>query len=290
MISVNEATYSYENVSVLQKISFEENEPVIAGLWGRNGAGKTTLMRLLAGHQQPDHGTIHISGMVPYGNSEAMKHICYMQEDHPFSSIWTVNDALRFGRYFNVNWDQNTADSLVSTFNLDGKKKITRLSKGMKSALQFIVGLSSRASVTIFDEPTNGLDAAMRKQMYKSLRESHEEMPRLILISTHHIEEVQPLCESLIVMHEGKLLLHQPMDEVRENGIWLAGEKNTIVDIIKGHNILEQTTMGFKMRVMIDAPYSKQWKDHAHTHGLSIEKADVQDYLLNLTEKKEVIA
>ncbi|MGI2296436.1 ABC transporter ATP-binding protein [Paenibacillus sp. GXUN7292] len=288
MIYVNELTYSYDNVPVLEKVSFEEMEPVITGLWGRNGAGKTTLMRLLAGHQRPQGGSVQIKGLAPYGNPAAVQHVCYMQEDHPFSSIWTVQNALRFGQYFNTNWDQATADRLVETFRLDRKKKISKLSKGMKSALQFIIGLSSHADVTILDEPTNGLDAGMRKKLYEALRVSHEESPRLILISTHHIEEVQTLCESLIVMHKGKLLHHQLIDEFREQGIWLAGERSAVTNAIDGHKVLEQSAMGSKIRVMLDAPYSKQWKEHAQAHGLSIEKADLQNYLLNLTEDAEV--
>lgn len=288
MIYVNEAAYSYDNVPVLEKVSFEEKEPVITGLWGRNGAGKTTLMRLLAGHQRPHGGTVQVMGSEPYGNPVAARHVCYMQEDHPFSPIWTVQDALRFGRYFNANWDQATADRLVETFRLDRKKKVSKLSKGMKSALQFIIGLSSHADITILDEPTNGLDAGMRRKLYEALRESHEESPRLILISTHHIEEVQTLCESLVVMHKGKLLHHQPIDEFREQGIWLAGERSAVTSVINGHKVLEQSALGSKIRVMLDAPYSKQWKAQAQAYGLSIEKADLQNYLLNITEDAEV--
>lgn len=290
MIRINEVTYSYDKATVLREISFEENEPVIVGLWGRNGAGKTTLMRLLAGHQRPDRGAIEINGSAPYGNSTTIQNICYMQEDHPFGTLWSVDDALRFGRYFNANWDQATADSLVKTFKLDKNKKISKLSKGMKSALQFIIGLSSHASLTILDEPTNGLDAAVRKKMYQALRESHEETPRLILISTHHIEEVQPLCDALIVMHNGKLLLHQPIEDLREQGIWLAGDKDTIMSVVNDHRVLEQTALGSKIRIMLDVPYTKEWKEQAHRLGLSIEKVDLQDYLLNITEDKEVIA
>ncbi|QJD82807.1 ABC transporter ATP-binding protein [Cohnella herbarum] len=288
MIYVNEVAYSYDNVPVLENVSLEEKEPVIAGLWGRNGAGKTTLMRLLAGHQRPHGGTVQVMGSAPYGNPAAVRHVCYMQEDHPFSPIWTVQDALRFGRYFNANWDQATADRLVETFRLDRKKRVPKLSKGMKSALQFIIGLSSHADVTILDEPTNGLDAGIRRKLYEALRESHEDSPRLILISTHHIEEVQTLCESLIVMHKGKLLRHQQIDEFREQGIWLAGERSAVTSVIDGHKVLEQSTMGSKIRVMLDAPYSKHWKEQAQVKGLSIEKADLQNYLLNITEDAEV--
>ena len=128
----------------------------------------------------------------------------------------------------------------------------------------------------------------MRRKLYEALRESHEESPRLILISTHHIEEVQTLCESLIVMHKGKLLHHQPIDEFREQGIWLAGGRSAVTSVIDGHKVLEQSAIGSKIRVMLDAPYSKQWKEQAQAYGLSIEKADLQNYLLNITEDAEV--
>jgi len=200
MIRVQNMTFSYEkNNPVLRDITLIENEPVITGLWGRNGSGKTTLMKLLAGHQRPDEGSIEIMGLAPYNNAQAMQNVCYIQEEHPFSWLWTVRDALRFGQYFNPNWNQDAVKQLLSVFMLNEKKKILHLSKGMKSALQFIIGLASQASITIFDEPINGLDAGMRKKLYEVLLESHGEHPRLIMLSTHHIEEVQPLCESLAV-------------------------------------------------------------------------------------------
>lgn len=85
-----------------------------------------------------------------------MQSMCDMQEEHPFSLIWTVRDALRFGRYFNVDWNQELAEYLLNTFKLDANKKISKLSKGMKGAVQFIIGLASQAKVTILDEPING--------------------------------------------------------------------------------------------------------------------------------------
>ena len=96
MIRVENVTYSYGDTSVLEDISFKEMEPGITAIWGRNGAGKTTLMKLLAGHERPNKGIVEIMGMAPYNRAEAVQHVCYMQEDHPFSSIWNVKDALRY--------------------------------------------------------------------------------------------------------------------------------------------------------------------------------------------------
>ena len=285
MIRVENVTYGYGNTLALKDISFSEKEPEIIAIWGRNGAGKTTLMKLLAGHERPDKGKVEIMGMAPYNHTEAVQHVCYMQEDHPFSSIWSVRDALRIARYYYANWDEDLAQRLLKTFQLNERKRISKLSKGMKSALQFIIGISSHAEITILDEPSNGLDASMRKKMNQSLRESHEMHPRLILLSTHHIEEIQTLCESLVVIHDKRVLLHESIDDIREHGVWLAGEKVKIEKILEGQKPLEISRLGSHMKVMIDVPYNYEWRELASSQGLSIEKARLQDYLLNKTEE-----
>ncbi|MFS0674524.1 ATP-binding cassette domain-containing protein [Ornithinibacillus sp. 179-J 7C1 HS] len=285
MIRVENVTYGYGEGMVLEDISFKEQEHGITAIWGRNGAGKTTLMKLLAGHEKPSKGNIEIMGNNPYNRADVVRHICYMQEDHPFSSIWTIKDALRFARYYFSNWDDDLARRLMKVFKLNEKKKVSKLSKGMKSALQFIIGISSCAEITILDEPSNGIDASMRKKMHQELREAQEDYPRLILLSTHHIEEIQSICDSLVVIHDEKVFLHEGMDEIRELGIWLSGEKSKVNDAIADQRILETSNLGSRLKVMVDAPYNEEWKEIAALHGLSIEKVKLQDYLLNKTEE-----
>lgn len=285
MIRVENVTYSYEDEPILEDISFKENEHGITAIWGRNGAGKTTLMKLLAGHERPNKGMVEIMGTPPYNRAEVVQYVCYMQEDHPFSIIWNVKDALRFGQYYYSNWDMDLASQLLKIFKLDEKKKISKLSKGMKSALQFIIGISSNKEITILDEPSNGLDASMRKKMYQILRESQEEHPRLFLISTHHIEEIQPICDSIFVIHEKRAFLHESIDDMRECGIWLAGDKERIKEVMDGQNLLEVSKLGSRLKVMVDVPFNQKWKEIASSNGLSIEKVKLQDYLLNKTEE-----
>ena len=287
MISVQNAVFSYDDSHILKGISYVEESPIIAGLWGRNGVGKTTLMKLMAGHMKPSEGRLEIMGQQPYNNVKAQKHLCYMQEDHPFSEIWTVRDALRFYQYFNPNWNQEEAFQLLEAFELPEKKKVKKLSTGMKTALQQVIGLASHAEVTILDEPTNGLDAGMRKTFYKLLLKSYETNPRLIVVSTHHIEEIQNLLDSIMVIHDGKLVMHKSMEEIREMGMWLTGEGNQVDALVKGKRVLEESKMGSMKKVMIDDAISDVWRDHARKGGVSLESAPLQDYLLNVTEKKK---
>lgn len=283
MINLHNVNFAYDKSLILEDLTLREQDPVITGVWGRNGSGKTTLMKILSGQNKADSGTAEILGQEPYNNSEAARNICYMQENHPFPSLWTVQDAMRFGKYFNENWDQETAEQLKKLFRLPDKKKIRKFSKGMKSAVQIMIGLASFADLTILDEPTNGLDAAIRKKFYKSLLESYEKKPRLILLSSHHIEEIQLYCESLIVIHKKQVLLHEPMECMREKGVWITGEKTKVESFVKDKRILEQNMLGQYLRVMVDLPYTTEWMQAASGQGVSMEKADLQDYLLNLT-------
>ncbi|OMF13806.1 multidrug ABC transporter ATP-binding protein [Paenibacillus amylolyticus] len=287
MIHMEQVNYSYQKTPVLNQVTLHESEPIISAIWGRNGAGKTTLMSLLAGHNRPDSGTVQIMGQDPYNNLAAQEHLCYIQENHPLGKNWTVSDMVQMGQYFHPQWDQDLAERLIDVFELPGKKKIIKFSKGMKTAAQIILGLASNAKITILDEPTNGLDAEKRKFFYNALLESYEDNPRLILISSHHIEEIQPLCESLIVLQDGEVLLNQPMEEMREKGVLLTGRIDDINQVTADVKVIESSQMGSTLKVMIDEPYSKMWKDIAHAQGLSIEKATLQDYLVNRTRNQE---
>ncbi|WP_154959520.1 ABC transporter ATP-binding protein [Paenibacillus xylanexedens] len=291
MIHMEQVCYSYQKSkpSILNSVTLHENEPVIGAIWGRNGAGKTTLMSLLAGHNRPDSGSIQIMGQDPYNNLSAQGHLCYIQENHPLGKNWTMNDLVSIGSHFHSQWDQQLAKRLIDVFELPSKQKMSKFSKGMKTAAQIILGLCSNASVTIMDEPTNGLDAEKRKLFYEALLETYEDNPRLVLISTHHIEEVQPLCETLIVVHEGKVLYHHPMEEMRERGVLLTGLIQDVKMASAGANIIDSARMGTTGKVMIDDVYSKEWVAKAQHHGLSIEKAMLQDYLVNVTRKQEEV-
>ncbi|PEJ54360.1 multidrug ABC transporter ATP-binding protein [Bacillus sp. AFS002410] len=286
MIEINNLTYAYNNTPVLTDFNFIESEPRIIALWGRNGAGKTTLMSLLAGHYRPDQGSIKILGQEPYNNLNALENICYIQENHPFGHNWRIGDLLRYGKYFHPNWDQEFAEHLVEIFELPPRKKIEKFSKGMKTAAQIILGLASNAKITILDEPTNGLDAVRRKQFYDALLESYEENPRIILLSTHHIEEIQPLCETMVVVNDGKSLFYEQMEVMREKGIILSGDMDVIKEVTKNVSILDSSKISSTQKVMIDELFTAEWKKIAETNQLTIEKATLQDYLINKTLNK----
>lgn len=286
MIKINNLSFAYDKKNILKNVNLTETEPVIIGLWGRNGSGKTTLMKILSGMEQPDGGTVEVDGVVPYNNSDAMNHVAFMQEDHPYSDMWDINDALKFGRDFNENWDQQLADELIDIFQLPRKKKIRTFSKGMKTMITIAIGLASRAPLTIFDEPSNGLDAHMRKQFYDVLLDSYDEHPRMILLSSHHIEEVEPLCEKIAIIDNNTLMHYEETDVLKNNGVHISGTAEAVRAVIGSKRILEERKLGKQLNVMLDAPLTDDLKREAEQAGVMIEKAPFQDYLVNLTTKE----
>lgn len=286
MIKLENVSFSYGNTPALRNVSIEEIEPIIMGLWGRNGSGKTTFMKLLAGMENIDAGTINVSGIIPYNNTETMNNITYIQENHPFSILWNVEDALHYGALFNKNWDADLAEHLVSLFELPRKKKIKNFSKGMQTMLQIILGLASKSPVTIMDEPTNGLDAHMRKQFYDALLNTYEEDPRLIILSTHHIDEMEALCEKIAVINEQTIIRFEETEELKSRGVHLSGLASAIEPLIEGYPILEKRKLGKQMTVMMDDIYSDNWISKAKDAGVTIEKLNYRIILLTIQPEK----
>jgi len=288
MIKLENVSFSYGNIPALKNVNISEMEPIIMGLWGRNGSGKTTFMKLLSGMENIDAGSINVNGITPYNNKEAMNNITYIQENHPFSVLWNVEDALRYGALFNKNWDIELAEHLIALFELPRKKKIKNFSKGMQTMLQIVLGLASKAPVTIMDEPTNGLDAYMRKQFYDALLNTYEEDPRFIILSTHHIDEIEAMCEKIAILNEQTIVRYEETEELKMHGVLLSGSAKSIESLIEGHIILEKRKLGKQINVMIDDIFTDEWKLRAKEAGVTVEKAKLQDYLVNYTTKKEV--
>ena len=288
MIKLEKVSFSYGNIPALKNVNISEAKPIIVGLWGRNGSGKTTLMKLLSGMENIDAGSINVNGITPYNNNEAMNSITYMQENHPFSDFWDVEDALHYGALFNKNWDNELAEHLIVLFELPRKKKIKRFSKGMQSMLQIVIGLASKSPVTIMDEPTNGLDAYMRKQFNDALLNTYEEDPRLIILSTHHIDEIEAMCEKIAIINQQTIVRYENTEELKMHGVLLSGSVKAIEPLVEGHTILEKRKLGKQINVMIDGIYTNEWISRAKEAGVTVEKAPLQDYLVNYTTKKEV--
>ena len=286
IIDVKNADFKYKDELILENITIYEDSPVITGLWGRNGAGKTTLMKLLSGQEREASGDVSVLGTHPFNNNAVSTNISYLREDHYFGKSWNVNDALYFASLFNENWDQEEADELIERFKLPRKKKITSFSKGMHTMVQLVIGLASHSKVTIFDEPTNGLDAHSRKLFFQALKNSYDNDPRYILISTHHINEIEPHCENLMIISDQSIQFHKPIEYFQTQGVSMMGKIEDIKKCVNPEKFLETTHMMGQSKIMVDVPLTNELQVACEQNNIQLEKSSIQDFLVNITSKE----
>lgn len=283
-IEVEEITKKYGKKLALDHVSFTLAEPKIYGLLGRNGAGKTTFMDILAGHQLPTSGEIFIDGKNPFDNRDTLKQICLIKETDNFYKDVKVKDVLKSYQYFYPHWDEELASSLLEVYKLPIKARVKSLSKGMASSLGIIVGLASNAAITIFDEPYIGMDAAARKKFYDVLMEEYEENPRTIIFSTHLIDEVSLLFEEVLIIQDGKLIIQEEAETLRDQTFSVTGEEEEVKAFIANKKVIKTKQLANTMTAYVYG--ERPDKESGH---LSFEGIPIQDIMIYLTEDvKEV--
>ncbi|AXI08401.1 ABC transporter ATP-binding protein [Oceanobacillus zhaokaii] len=280
-IEVKGLTKKYGNKLALNNISFTLDGPKIYGLLGRNGAGKTTFMDILSGHNTESSGEILIDGENPFDNQRLTELICLIKEGQNFSKDLKVKNVLKIYPFFYPNWDQELAENLIKEFNLNPNSKVKMLSKGMESALGITVGLASKAPITIFDEPYIGLDAPSRKKFYEIMLEEYQEQPRMIIFSTHLIDEVSLLFEEVLILREGSLVLQEESEILRNNTIAVSGTIEEVEAFVSDKEVIEKKQLAGMMTAYVYGTV-----EEAKMYGLTVEGVPIQELMIYLTERK----
>lgn len=189
----------------------------IYGFIGRNGAGKTTTMDLMLGMGNADAGTVTVSGLDHRRDEmEFKQRVGYVSPDLSFIVWSTVGKAIRFVRDFYPSWDHAYCDELMAAFDLDAQDSIVTLSFGAKTKLNLLIALAHRPEVLILDEPTTGLDAVSRKQVFEELLKSVQGGDRTVFISSHGLTDLERFTDHIGFIKDGRLMFEGRTDEVVE--------------------------------------------------------------------------
>lgn len=238
----------YGKKEVLHGIDLELEKGKIYGLIGRNGAGKTTLLSILSAQNPATRGTVTCNGMPVWENREALDHICFSREMNPVTGYgpnnYRVKDYLRAAAIYMPNWDKEMAKHLAERFELDVKKKISKLSKGMMSMVTIIIALASKADYTFLDEPVAGLDVVMREQFYRVLLEEFAETGRTFVISTHIIEEASDVFEEVIIVDKGQVILKENTVDLLDRARHVSGKAEDVDAFTAGLTVAHEEKMG----------------------------------------------
>ncbi|MDR1066409.1 MAG: ABC transporter ATP-binding protein [Clostridiales bacterium] len=274
MIEFDNVTKRYGGTTAIDSISLNVPNSGIYCLLGRNGAGKTTFMKLLAGHIAAADGVITVDGK-RVSPSHMPERVNYVESGAAQFNM-RVSDLIDAAAELQDGFDRGFALEMTARFELDPRKRYKRLSFGMKTMLTTIIALSNNTRVILLDEPTLGLDAIMRGQFNALLLESYSAHPRVIIISTHLIDEIAKVTERLIIINNGKVALEAGIDEVDEKAYTLSGSVNAILPLLDGLNCIGKSVEGSVMAAHI---YDERITP---PEGVALDRLSPQDFFINI--------
>lgn len=244
MIELRELTKSFDGFKVLNGLNLNVPKGAVYGLVGSNGAGKSTAIRHMVGIYRQDSGEVLMDGRPLYENPELKSRISYIPDDifyFPQASIWEMKE---FYRKIYPEFDFQRYKELGEIFNIDDRRSMRKLSKGMQKQAAFRIAISLRPDVVIMDEPMDGLDPVMRRQVWSVLLSDVAERGTTVLVSSHNLRELEDVCDHVGIMNHGKMIVERGLSELQESlvKIQLAlpeGEK-----LPQGLDIIHQNTTG----------------------------------------------
>ena len=287
-VSTRDLTVRYGRTTALEGVTLELAPGAIHGLLGRNGSGKTTLLSTVAAFRRPASGTVLVDGEDPWENERVMRGICLIRESGDVQVDLRMREHLRYLADVRPHFDADLAGRLMDTFELDPRRRPSKLSRGKKSAFGAVVGLASGAELTVFDEVHLGMDAPSRYAFYDALLADYVEHPRTVVLSSHLIDEIQRLLERVVILDRGTLLLEDDAESLRARGVSITGPAADVARFTEGRTVLRRQQLGGTVQVTVDGGLSAADRTAATGLGLEVGPIDLQSLFVHLTEKEAV--
>ncbi|PAD47756.1 ABC transporter ATP-binding protein [Bacillus sp. FSL K6-0047] len=286
VIEAKQLTLRLSDKTIIDNVSFTLEQNKIYGLLGRNGAGKTTLLSLLAGFRNPTSGAITVNGEDVFENRAVVENISFIRDVKMDSDSDRLEDYLKGVALFRPHFDWEYAMTLVERFKLPIDSPMNKLSRGMQSAAHVIIGLASRAPITIFDEAYLGMDAPARDIFYKEVLNEYMERPRTIILSTHLISEVASMLEDVLILHQGSLMLHDRTESLLSRGTTITGDAAAVDGFTREKKVLNEQILGQTKSAMVYGELTKTERSQAERQGLQIGPVALQELFIHLTGEK----
>ncbi|MGN8876332.1 ABC transporter ATP-binding protein [Pseudoflavonifractor sp. HCP28S3_F10] len=218
MITADHVTKTFDGFRALDDLSMEVPDGAIYGLVGPNGAGKSTILRHITGVYRPDAGQVLLQGEPVYENPAAKARIASIPDElYAFLSAST-RDMMKFYRGFYPRFDMARYEALKDVFTtVNEKQPIRRLSKGMQKQSAFWLSLCCRPDLLVLDEPVDGLDPVMRRQIWSLLMGDVAEYGTTVLVSSHNLRELEDVCDHVGILSHGRVLIQRSLDDLQGN-------------------------------------------------------------------------
>ena len=240
MLEMKNVTKTFGDFAALKDLSMTIPKGTVYGLVGPNGAGKSTAIRLLVGVYRPDCGEITMEDRPIYENPAAKQRIGYIPDDIFYFPSATLEDMRRYYRGLYPDFDDELFERLYEVFNLPRKGQLRRFSKGMQKQAAFHLAICCRPEVLILDEPVDGLDPVMRRQVWSLILSDVAQRGTTVLISSHNLRELEDICDHVGIMDHGHMLLERSLADMQGSTV----KVQLVGDIPAGLDILHESSSG----------------------------------------------
>lgn len=281
-VVLDDVTVHFRGTTALARVSTGFAADTITGLLGRNGAGKTTLMQLITGHRRPTSGRVRVFGEGPFENDGVLSQICFVKESQRYPDHFRVVDAITSASRLFPQWDGDLAATLLADFELPSRRPIKKLSRGMTSAVGIVIGLASRAPLTLFDEPYLGLDAVARQLFYDRLLADYAENPRTVVLSTHLIEEIGDLLEHVVLLDRGRVVVDEDAEKLRSSALTVSGPTADVDDATRNYEVLHRESLAGRTRAMVR---TVPGVDVMMSPGVTLEPVNLQQLVVAMSRR-----
>ena len=247
MIKVNNVVKTFDGFRALDGLTMTAEKGSIYGLVGPNGAGKSTILRHIMGIYRPDSGSVLVDGDQVYENPAVKAKIAAIPDELYYFNSASTRDMMRFYRGMYPNFDVKRYEALAEAFpEVDEKQPIRRLSKGMQKQSAFRLALCCNPEVLVLDEPVDGLDPVMRRQVWSLLMGDVAQRGMTVLISSHNLRELEDVCDHVGILSHGRVLLERSLTDLQDNiiKIQLAFPELDLPELPEGLNVLHTSQLG----------------------------------------------
>ena len=283
MLKLMSVSKFYGKHQVLDNINLDFEDPSgVYGLLGRNGVGKTTLMKIISNMITVYQGQITLEGQPLKNNADQLEKVVCVggqvsKENYTFQG--KIKNLLAYYQLLYPNFNRELADEMLAKFKLNPKDKFKKLSTGNQTLVQNIMGLACRAQVTILDEPTNGLDSVNRRIFFRFMMEDLAEYPRMFILSTHLIQEVENYLTHVMILKDRRVLLKGALEGIQKKSFRITNYQP------QNKNIIHEEKLGSMVQYDVFDNLSQEEQQAIEAAGGQIERLDLQTLFNNLVEE-----
>ena len=271
MIEVRNVLKEFDGFRALDDLNMTVPTGSVYGLVGPNGAGKSTIIRHLTGIYRQDAGEILVDGAPVFENPGVKSRIAYIPDEIFYYANASIREMMDFYRSIYPHFDAERFKKLADVFGLDPKRQMRRLSKGMQKQAAFWIAVSLRPEILILDEPVDGLDPVMRRQIWSIIMADVAENGTTVLVSSHNLRELEDVCDSVGIMNKGKIMIERSLDELQENIVKIQLALPDGESLPEGLDILHKSNTGRLQSLIMHGTQEELTEKLQSAHPLFID-------------------